>query len=104
MDRGILHLIEALSTYPELQTLESCEGPPVWISFWYGRYWEHPWRDLSAFVFEVLAPLIQEAVSDDAEVSIHVNSGCVPFGQITTRPEIVPVLARALSERVCKQD
>ncbi len=56
VDKGIKGIIEALSTFPELEIIESCEGSNTqnaWVCFRYGRYWEHEWRDLVAFVFQV---------------------------------------------------
>src|SRR5208282_3991030 len=45
VDTGVCGLVSALSMFPSLETIESCEcsvGECAWICFRYGAYWEHP--------------------------------------------------------------
>lgn len=59
MDAAIVDLIEILSSFPYLETVESCQGndkEPAWVCFLYGRYWERPWQELAEFVFGFLGP------------------------------------------------
>lgn len=54
VDAAICDLVSALGAFPSLETIESCQGSEkssAWVCFRYGNYWDHPWRDLAAFVF-----------------------------------------------------
>lgn len=94
-----MRLVEALSAFPELQTLESCEGDEsqgAWVSFWYGSYWDHSWHDLSEFVLGYLGPRLAREVGDSAELAIRVTESGVPQGELSIRPGAAPVVINAL--------
>ncbi len=53
VDAALDELMCVLSTFPRLQTIESCQGNrtrPAWVCFSYGNSWEHPWRELASLV------------------------------------------------------
>ena len=89
VDDGVRGLVTALSRFPSLETVESCEegerhGP--WICFRYGAYWIHPWRELAEFVLSTLAPDLAKLVGDDATVRIQTTPSGQVFGELTVRP------------------
>lgn len=85
VDIGVRSIIEALSAFDGLQTVESCEGPPIWVSFRYGRWWEHPWRDLAAFLFGFLGPELAALIGDRASVQAVVSETGAVLAEITVR-------------------
>lgn len=101
VDSGISALIQSLSEFPKLETVESCQGSPQigpWVSFRYGEYWQHPWRELADFVLGYLAPGLAEAVGDDATVRIQVTPSGQTFGELSVRPGATDRVERALCE------
>ena len=88
VDEGVAGLVEALSLFPQLQTLESCEGAahaPAWICFLYGPYWESPWRFLSEFVFEQFGPALIARVGDNARLSVRITESGNILGEIEVK-------------------
>lgn len=87
VDEGAKELIEALSSFPKLQTIESCQGNKrgAWVCFWYGDYWENPWQELAEFVLGFLAPYLTSEIGDAISLVISVNEGGVPQGEIAVR-------------------
>ena len=89
VDTGISGLVSALSTFPSLETIESCEGyarTAAWISFRYGTYWDHPWRDLAGFVLGYLLPKLASLVGDDATLRIQGTPSGQVYGELSVRP------------------
>ncbi len=89
VDKGIKGIVEALSSFPELETIESCEGnstQSAWVCFRYGKYWEHNWRDLTAFVLDYIAPGLIAVNGDDTNVRIQVTPSGQIFGELYIRP------------------
>jgi len=103
VDRGIQGLVAALSAFPSLETVESCEGNKghgAWVCFRYGAYWEHPWHDLADFVLGYMAPSLREKVGDDVNIRIQTTPSGQVFGEICIRPEAVSNVETALRELV----
>jgi hypothetical protein len=75
VDRGISPLVSALSLFPKLQTIESCEDLNgwAWVAFTYGDHWERPWEDLARFVLGFLGPAVMSTLGDRAKISVHVT-------------------------------
>jgi len=99
VDADIVGLIEALSAFPCLETIESCQGDSktsAWVCFTYGRYWEHHWRDISKFVFEFLGPGLATEVGDDATVSIRLTGSNTALCHLTVRPGAINRTTKAL--------
>jgi hypothetical protein len=89
VDTGISGLVSALSTFPSLETIESCEGhegQAAWVSFRYGTYWQNPWHDLADFVLAYLVPKLASLVGDDATVRIQGTPSGQIFGELSVRP------------------
>lgn len=99
VDKGIKELVVALSAFPKLQTIESCqgEGEGAWVCFWYGDYWsEKPHKDLADFVLGYLAPRLHEELGDSIVISIRVDSAGIPQGDFTVRPGALPNTLKVL--------
>lgn len=77
VDRAIGGLISALSAFPKLQTIESCQGngkEAAWVCFVYGIDAGEAWRELADFVLGYLGPRLAREVGDLASVRIQVTS------------------------------
>ncbi len=101
VDTGVRGIVEALSLFPSLETVESCQGGDnsgPWVCFRYGCYWEHPWRDLADFVLGYMAPELAKMVGDAANVRIQTTPSGTIFGELSIRPEAVPSVEAALRE------
>ncbi len=87
VDEGIAELIEALSAFPKLQTIESCQGNPVGVAsaeggegapavvfFHYGQHdHAHPYQDIADFILGYLGPELNKALGDIVRISLHVT-------------------------------
>lgn len=101
VDEEIKELVEALSSFPKLQTIESCQGDEqtgAWVCFWYGEYWENSWNELAAFVLRYLGPKLMAELGDRVSISIRVNTAGLPLGELTIRPGAITRTARLLRE------
>jgi len=101
VDKAIVGVVSALSAFPTLETIESCEdvaGRGAWVCFRYGAYWDHPWRELADFVLGYLAPRLSRTVGDDASVRIQTTPSGQVFGEISIRPEAVSNVETALRD------
>ena len=101
VDERIRELIEALSAFPKLQTIESCQGDEntgAWVAFWYGEYWDTSWNELAIFVLGYLGPKLMSELGDRVSLSIQVNSAGLPLGELTVRPGAITRTARLLRD------
>ena len=85
VDEGIAELVGALSEFPKLQTIESCqgdagethldrEGAPAVVFFHYGQHdHAHPYRDIADFVLGHLGPGLIRELGDLVGVSLRVT-------------------------------
>ncbi len=99
VDATIAQLINALSAFPQLETIESCQGNgqnAVWACFFYGKYWVHPWRDLAGFVLGYLGPGLTREVGDDAHLTIRLTTSGIAQGHLTVHPRAVGKTVKAL--------
>lgn len=70
VDRDIADLIKALSLFPQLQTIESCQGHgerAIFVLFQYGL----SWQDLSTFVLGYFGPRLMDLLGD--RINIYIN-------------------------------
>lgn len=98
VDQGIADLIQALSAFPRLRTVESCADMDgrgtAWLCFVYGE--DNAWRSLADFVLGYLGPELMCLVGDRASVSIQVTTVGLPQGEITVRPGARPTTVKAI--------
>jgi len=82
VDAGIVRLVEALSSFPQLRTTSSCQGNPPWgaeVTFVCGEDVHDGWKGLAEFVLGWFGPRLIERVGDDS----HGRTG-----QVTTLGDI----------------
>jgi hypothetical protein len=86
VDNGIAALVTALSEFPKLQTIESCQGGNewAWVCFVYGKHWETPWKELADFVLGFLGPRLTRELGDRIRVSVQVTEA----GQIRAEMDV----------------
>jgi hypothetical protein len=104
VDHGIAQVIAALSRFPTLRTIESCEGDVArrigrrgaWVCFSYG---EPPsWDGISRFVLRDFGPALARKVGDRAHVRIRVTEGGQILAELTIRPGAIRIVARAIHD------
>jgi hypothetical protein len=102
VDSGIVGVVEALSLFPRLETVESCEANHInepWICFRYGKYWDNGgWRELANFVFDFLAPKLFERVGDSVSIVVRPREGGAALADLSIRPESKREVESALRE------
>jgi hypothetical protein len=101
VDRGVVGLVEALSLFPGLETVESCEGASdeaAWICFRYGRYWDDGWHELVDFVFDFLAPKLFERVGDSVTLVVRPRESGAALADFLIRPESKQEVESALRD------
>lgn len=101
IDKGIINLINALSLFPQLQTIECCQGnsqSPAWVSFYYGQHWEHPWKDLTGFVLEYFGPGIVKQVGDRVDVLIRVAETGKIYCELTVKRGAISLVTKAIKK------
>ena len=105
VDEAIAGLVGALSTFHQLQTIESCQGDAqeadgqrgAWICFQYGNSWdEDPWRDLAEFVLGDFGPALAELVHDAASVSLQVTEAGRIQGELVVKPGMIVMVTEAV--------
>lgn len=77
VDEGIVDLIEALSLFPQLTTIESCQDlnpSGAFVCFQYGGDCPESWRNLSEFVLGYLGPGLMAELGDLVNISITVTT------------------------------
>jgi hypothetical protein len=97
VDVGIVPLIEALSLFPGLETIESCQRDEngAWVCFQYGE----GWRSLAEFVFSFFGPELERRVADDAAVVMrYAPGGGFILADLTVRPGMADRVAVAIAE------
>jgi|GEM_PF-2034348 len=99
VDVGVGGIVETLSSFPNLETIESCEGDGeqgCWVCFRYGAYWKHSWCELANFVLGFLGDRLMKLVGDDATIKIQVTPSGNIFGELSVRPGAAPRVEAAL--------
>jgi len=100
VDKGVASLITALSTFPKLQTLESCENLQgwAWVTFVYGEHWKRPWEDLAKFVLGFLGSALARELGDRVRVSIQVTEAGLYRAEMAARIEAIPATVKLLAK------
>ncbi len=97
VDEGVAEMVSLLAQLPGLETVESCQGEagfrPAFVMFWRGR-----WREVAAFAFEVLDPILRRLGRIDYRVSVEVFNGSSPRGEFRFSAEAADQVASALRE------
>lgn len=97
VDEGIAELIAALSAFPKLQTIESCqggyprsdadkEGAPAVVFFHYGQHHQtHPYQEIADFVLGYLGPELMKELGDLVSIRIEVTMQYIIMGELSIR-------------------
>jgi hypothetical protein len=95
VDKRVKKLVEALSVFPKLQTIESCQGDSThsaFVCFLYGN----SWGELANFVLGYIGKELAVKLGDRVSVSIQVNSYGLPRGELTVRPGAIHKLTKVI--------
>ncbi len=98
-DRKIARLVEALSRFSKLRTIESCQGSKktgAWVCFAYGE--DQSWKDLSEFVCGYFAPKLAHLVNEAANVSIQITESGRIQGELSVRPGMIDTVTTAVEK------
>ena len=108
MDEGIAPVVSALSLFPEIKTIESCEGlivngyekVPAGVVFEYGHEKRklHSWKNVASFVFDFFAPELWALVNDDASLSMKLNYGSRFYVSLSLRPSAINGVSEAIKK------
>lgn len=105
VDEGIAPVVSALSLFPELWTLGSCQGffnkdgserKAANVFFMYGHNKPHSWKSAAEFVFGFLAPKLIELVDDDASIAMELGYGYQATFTLRIRPTAIKGTAEAI--------
>jgi hypothetical protein len=105
VDKGISPLITALSAFPKLQTVESCQKISngwAWVLFTYGEEGEQNWEPLARFVFGFLGPEIVKELGDRVKISMEVNEAGLYRAEMAVQPAAIPATAKVLAKLSAK--
>ncbi len=99
VDAGMKEIIEALSAFRRLQTVESCENINewAWVTFVYGSHWERPWEDLAQFVFGFLGPQLTSKLGDRVRVSVHLTEAGLYRAEMAVCTAAIPATVKLLT-------
>jgi hypothetical protein len=97
VDAGIASLVEALSDFPNVRTIESCEGygDSAWICFDCGN---NNWMELSEFVFKVIGPSLIGEFGDGVDLHVSIAESGKFLGEMTILKTIIPAVADFLKQ------
>lgn len=94
VDAELRELVSILSSVPQLQTIDSCQGDTQkagWVYFYYGA-----WERCAELVFGTLATALRGL--DGFSLSVEVFNGSDPLGKIGFRAEALPKLTSTLKQ------
>jgi hypothetical protein len=95
VDRGVRELIAALSAYPSVRTLESCEGndDSAWVCFDCG---EEDWRALSEFVLGVIGPTLIADFGNRVELRVYITSSGFYRAEMTVCKAVISAVSETV--------
>jgi tRNA(Phe) wybutosine-synthesizing methylase Tyw3 len=100
VDQGIVGLVEALSSFPHLRTISSCQGNPPRgeeVTFVYGKDAHDGWKAQAEFVFGWFGPRLIEKVGDDVDLSIRVTTLGDIRAHLHIRPSALELATREIT-------
>lgn len=98
VDRGVASLITALSSYPKLQTIESCEDSKgwAWVMFVYGD--AEIWQEVGGFVLGFIGPRIVQELGDRVTLNVHVSTSSLYRAEMAVRIGAIPATVKLLTK------
>ena len=96
VDKGIAELITALSAFPKLQTIESCQGTKgrAWVWFAYGE----DWKELADFVLGFLGPKLAEEFQDRVQITIRIVEAGTIRAEMDLPSDSIPAVVAFLGK------
>jgi hypothetical protein len=101
VDVGIAPVIEALSAFPALRTLASCEGDsevPATVAFIVGDDRADGWRELADLVLGFMGPALMRELGDRVGLAVRVTEAGTIRGELRILPGLVPRTAAVLHQ------
>lgn len=97
VDRGVAELIHALSAFPELRTLESCEtnAESAWVCFDYG---DGGWKPLAEFVFNMMGPTLMSNFGDRVSLSLGIQESGEYRAEMTVNKSIISAVSETIKQ------
>jgi hypothetical protein len=97
VDRGIAELVQALSSFPGLRTIESCESSSdsVWVCFDYG---DCGWRPLAECVFDMIGPKLMAAFGDRVCLNLGIAESGAYRAEMTVNKSIISAVSEAVKQ------
>jgi hypothetical protein len=97
VDSGIAELIQALSSFPGLRTLESCESGSgsAWVCFDYG---DCGWRPLAECIFGLIGPKLIAAFGDRVCLSLGIAESGEYRAEMTVNKSIISAVSEAVKQ------
>jgi hypothetical protein len=95
VDKGIAPLIEALSQFPSVRTLDSCEGTTetAWVCFDCG---EVDWKKLSEFVLSVIGPPLMAEFGDRIELTVRITESGLYRAEMTVSKSVISAVSNTV--------
>ncbi len=97
VDRGVAEIIKVLSAFPNVRTLESCEGndDSAWICFDCG---EEDWKSLSEFVFTVIGPHLMTNFGDRVSLSVRITESGMYRAEMTICKAVISAASKTMEQ------
>lgn len=97
VDEGIVPLIEALSAFQGVRTIESCEGngDSAWVCFDCGQ---EDWKALSEFVFSVIGPPLMAEFGDRINLNVGITESGMYRAEMTVSKAIISAASKAMEQ------
>ncbi len=98
VDRGVAELVQALSVFPRLRTVESCEGNGdwAWVCFVYGRPHDESWKELAQFVLGEIGPRLVGELGDRVNISVQMTEAGQYRAEMAVRKAAIPAAVKLL--------
>jgi hypothetical protein len=99
VDRNLVELVEALSLFAELQTIECDEqkNGDAWVCFVYGNQEKpEPWKPLSKFVFSTLGPELTEKFGDRIALNVQLTESGSYRAEMTVKKPAISAVVKLL--------
>lgn len=96
VDEGIAELVSLLNSFPNVQTLESCQGTgkrPACVWFYCGNptdlqdFEKNDWREIIQFAFGLLGPSLVKEMRDGVDLKLHFKEWGPITGELSVRTE-----------------
>jgi len=95
VDEGVAGLVTALSIFPNLETIESCQGEPdghnAFVYFKCGN-----WKDCAAVIFDEIMP----ALDDDLRAAVSLSVEAIDQYSALAKLAVEPAKIAALVDRI----